>query len=229
MTDVHSHILPSVDDGSASVEESVKLLTMLSEQGVDTVAATPHFYADYDDLGSFLKRRLDAYNNLMLNTPASLPQIRLGAEVAYFDGISYSDAVNELTIEGTPLLLVEMPMDRWSGRMTEELLRLASGGNVCVLLAHIERCMPFQKWDVWEALLENGVLMQSNASFFLDRRARKQAVRLLKDGCIHMLGSDCHNLTMRAPHLGEAYEVIERYCGREAIERLAMIENDFFR
>ena len=46
MIDIHTHILPGLDDGSSSIEESEKMLCMLSEQGVDTVVATPHFYID---------------------------------------------------------------------------------------------------------------------------------------------------------------------------------------
>ena len=53
MIDWHSHVLPALDDGSRSVDESLALLKMLSEQGVDTVIATPHFYADRESLSSF--------------------------------------------------------------------------------------------------------------------------------------------------------------------------------
>lgn len=64
MIDFHSHILPGIDDGSASVEESLKLLEMLAEQGVKTVVATPHFYPDRTSVSDFLRRRDAAYQRL---------------------------------------------------------------------------------------------------------------------------------------------------------------------
>ena len=65
LTDFHSHILPGVDDGSTSVEESIAMLRMLSRQGVSHVVATPHFYPNYDDPEQFLRRRKDVYEDLL--------------------------------------------------------------------------------------------------------------------------------------------------------------------
>ena len=69
MIDWHSHILPGIDDGSRDVSESLALIEKLSEQGVDTVVATPHFYADDNSVDAFLEKRNKAYEAMLNGTP----------------------------------------------------------------------------------------------------------------------------------------------------------------
>ena len=84
MIDLHSHILPGMDDGSKNPEESAALLRMLQQQGVTTLAATPHFYAR-ETPEAFLKRRQEAVAKLPIMEDG--PRMLLGAEVAYFSGM----------------------------------------------------------------------------------------------------------------------------------------------
>lgn len=213
MVDFHSHVLPQMDDGSQSLEESLSLLRMLAEQGVDLVAATSHFYADRESPERFLSRRAEAGEKLRSGMTPDLPAVRLGAEVAYFPGVSRIRELSSLLLEGTRLLLLEMPMGHWGQYAVSEVMELSCSGAWTVVLAHIDRYLPMQKADVWESLLENGVLMQVNASFFLSRRTCGKALRMLRNGRIHWIGSDCHNLTARPPQIGEASEVIRRKLG----------------
>lgn len=215
--DFHSHILPQIDDGSQSIEETLSLLQMLSEQGVDRVAATPHFYASQQPLARFLEKRGAAHEKVMsaLQKEASfpVPDIRLGAEVWYYPGVSRLEGIRELQLEGTRLLLLEMPMEPWSAYTVREVLDLNCSGALTVVLAHIERCLPYQDASVWENLLQNGVMMQVNASFLLSRRTRGRALKMMKRGLIQWIGSDCHNLTERAPHMREAVEILRKKLG----------------
>ena len=64
MTDFHSHILPGVDDGSKSIEETLKMLELLSDQGVRRVVATPHFYPNHHSVEEFLEKRNSAYEEI---------------------------------------------------------------------------------------------------------------------------------------------------------------------
>ena len=215
MVDFHSHVLPQTDAGSRSLEESLSLLRMLAEQGVDLVAATPHFYADRESPERFLERRAAASGKLKSAVTPDLPVVRTGAEVAYFPGVSRIGALPDLLLEGTRLLLLEMPAGRWGQYAVSEVLELSCSGAWSVVLAHIERYLPLQKAAVWESLLENGVQMQVNASFFLSRRTCGKALRMLRDGRIHWIGSDCHDLTARPPRIGGASAVIRRKLGDE--------------
>lgn len=217
MIDFHSHILPGIDDGSGSIEETLALLRALSAQEVDLVAATPHFYAPDRSLERFLEKREAAYAQVkaaLREDPSfSPPEIRLGAEVWYYPGVSRLEGIRSLLLEGTNLLLLEMPMERWSQYTLREVLDLNGSGALTVVLAHIERCLPYQKDSVWETLRENGVMFQVNASFFLSRRTGSRAIKWLKHGKVRWIGSDCHNLVERPPRIGDALERIRRELG----------------
>ncbi len=221
MLDCHSHLLPGVDDGSRSIEESIQLLTMLQQQGVTAVIATPHFYADEQSVQQFLDRRRCAYEKLSAALPdASLPTILLGAEVRYYHGIARMEGLDRLCVENTRVLLLEMPMTRWSGSTVRELLEIANTKNITLVLAHIERYIRLQPREVWEQLLHHGVLMQVNASYFNERRTRRMALRRLAEGEIHLLGSDCHGVRSRPPAIGQALAVIRKRLGDTAIQHM---------
>lgn len=217
MIDIHSHILPGMDDGSRSVEESLAMLEASAVQRIGCIAATPHFYAEENSPEGFLARRAASAERLYQVWRPGLPELKLGAEVCYFEGISRCKGIERLCIEGTGLLLLEMPFCQWSYHMLHEVWELQTRPEVTVLLAHIERYLRRQGADVWRALAEWGVLNQCNASFFLDWRTRPRALRMLWSGQIHLLGSDCHNMEERPPRLGEALTVLGKR-GRGVLE-----------
>lgn len=208
VVDFHSHVLPKIDDGSKSVEESLQMLEASSSQGITYMAATPHFYPAEISPKQFLDRRKRAAERLRAVWRPEFPKLLLGAEVYFFDGISRAEEVEALRMEGTSLLLLEMPFHAWSDRMVAEVKALHNCSGCTVVLAHIERYLRLQKGTVWDELLEAGILMQSNASFFLHWSTKRKAVHMLDAGRIHLLGSDCHNMAERAPHMGEALAVI---------------------
>lgn len=220
MIDWHSHILPGVDDGSRDVAESLSLLNELSAQGVQTVIATPHFFANDETVETFLERRRKALDKLRGEPTEDAPNILLGAEVKYYQGISRMADLRELCIEGTKMLLLEMPFSKWTEYTVRELVELAGSRNITVILAHIERYMSFQGTAVWNRLYESGLLMQVNASFFTGVFSRRRAMSLLLDGGIHFIGSDCHNMTSRPPRIGKAFEIIENKLGSEYLSQM---------
>ena len=92
------------------------------------------------------------------------------------------------------------------------------------VMAHVERYLAFQERDIVEQLLDRGMWIQVNSSFFLRWQTSGKAMRMLREGCIHFIGSDSHNLKERAPDLGQAMARIEKKLGREALEFLAQRE-----
>lgn len=220
MTDFHSHILPGVDDGSSSVEESCALLRMLREQGITNVIATPHFYPNRTSLDRFIEKRKAAYERLRPSLTEDMPSIRLGAEVYYYDGIRRMEGLERLCIEGSRVLLLEMPFSRWSEMTLKEVATLARSGKVQVVLAHIDRYMSYQVDGSLERLLEAGVLFQMNASYFNGMLTGRRAIRMCRDHLVHAIGSDCHNITSRPPKIGKAHELIEKRLGREFLEQM---------
>jgi len=214
MIDMHSHILPNMDDGSDSVETTHKMLQMLRQQGVTTVAATPHFYAYKDNPEDFLRRREESLARDTWELPL-LP----GAEVAYFDGMSRCRELKELQIGDTGLLLVEMPFGKWTGRMMEELIRIPMEQGLTPLLAHVERYRS-QLPKFLAELSGQQVAMQCNAEAFLSAGTRGWALSMVKKGYVQFLGTDTHNLTDRAPRYDEAVRVIEKKLGTEIAQRI---------
>ena len=210
--DIHSHILPQIDDGSASVEESRQLFDELVRQGVSVVAATPHFYADKDNPVDFLQRRNHAVSVVQEQIN---PAIRIlpGAEVYYYTGISQTEVLPEFAIASTSILLIEMPFSDWTQNMIREVLFIQKYRQLQVVLAHIER-YPIRKYkDYLEEMCQNGVLLQVNADSFTDKKTIRTVLKLLKMQKIHFIGSDCHNMQSRMPKLQEAYSVIEKKLG----------------
>ena len=225
MIDFHSHILPGIDDGSASPEESEALLASLAAQGVDTVVLTPHFYPQEKTLDVFLEERDRALERLKPVLREGLPKVLVGAEVYYYQGISRMEGLNRLRLGDTKLLMLEMPMRKWSDSMIKEIIDLSCHGNMKLMLAHINRYLPMQDRGCVENLLEYGILIQANAECFLNREKVRTSLRMLKKGQIHVLGSDCHNMEERAPRLGEAVGVIRKRLGDDFTDKFLHDEN----
>ena len=229
ITDFHTHVLPGVDDGSASVEESLALLQMEAEQGIGQVVATPHFYANHDTPERFLQRRERAEATLReaLTGKPDMPELFMGAEVYFFPGMSDSDALNELTIHKKRYILLEMPFTEWTNQVYREIEAIHRKQGLIPVIAHVDRYIaPMRTFGIPERLSDLPVLVQANASFFLKMSTRGMAMRMLSRGQIHLLGSDCHNLTTRKPNLGEALRRIESRLGREAVDRIRGCERE---
>jgi protein-tyrosine phosphatase len=209
-----------MDDGSRDVAESISMINMQVSQGVDMVVATPHFYANDETVDSFLDRRKRALDLLKAELPEGPPEIILGAEVRYYQGISRMDGLKALRIEGSKLLLLEMPMSSWTECMIRELIEMSGRSGIKIVLAHMERYLTLQTQDTWNRILECGILMQANASFFASFSTKRKALTLLKEDNIHFIGSDCHNVTSRPPQISKAFETIKKKLGEDYIHQM---------
>ena len=221
--DFHSHILPGVDDGSPSLDISLAMLQAMARQGITHVVATPHFYPRYDHPRDFLERRnqAEALLRAAMCHQEGLPELLVGAEVGFFRGISQSDFLPELTIRGTHSILIEMPPAPWPEEFYRELQEIWTRWNIMPIIAHIDRYMgSFRTYGIPKRLAEMPVYVQANAEFFLERHSEKMAFRMLKADQIHLLGSDCHNLSDRKPNMGAALRKIRHQLGVEAMERI---------
>lgn len=229
MLDIHSHILPKMDDGSKSVEMSLEMLRATQRQGVDTIVATSHFYADAESPDDFLRRRAHAIKKLRAQLPADSPEILLGAEVLYYPGISHSAELARLAIEGTSLILIEMPFSNWGERIFDELHTFESNFGLRVILAHVERYQGIQKRAIFNALLDDSFLIQCNASAFLSMRSRRLALNLLDHDKLRFLGSDCHNTTTRPQQMKDARGMILKKRGEDVWQQFDRNSYSIFR
>lgn len=219
--DFHSHILPGIDDGSRNVDTSIGMLRMSREHGVDVMIATPHFYADSNRVERFVENRQRAYEQVMACGAADIPQIMMGAEVAYFTGISRAEKVDALRIQGTDIMLLEMPFVTWSDSVVQEVRDLIEKRHFHIILAHIERFLdiPGNRSYV-KQILDLPVTVQVNAETLTDFRQRGRMIKMFKKDQAHILGSDCHGMHHRMPNLWLGRQALEKKLGPDILKRV---------
>ncbi len=219
--DFHCHILPRIDDGSKNVEMSMEMLQMASLQGVDVMLATPHFYGSRHRVEEFLDHRDAAFKRLSERKGDFGPVLKPGAEVAFFPGISQADRIDDLTVAGTRVLLLEMPFTPWSGKYVSEVRELITVRGFQVVLAHLERYMNMNDNKKYlDELMNLPLHVQVNAESLLDFRSRRRVLKLFSDEKANFLGTDCHRTDKRKPNLGEGREVIRKKLGEGVLKRI---------
>lgn len=223
MIDFHCHLLHGIDDGSRSLEKSIEILKKSGEQGVEKIVATPHFYASEMSIDSFLKKRQTAYEELTAEIrEPGLPELMLGAEVAFFDNMSDSERMADLTVRGTDIIMVEMPFVDWEEYHLREIEKLAS--EYTVIIAHIERFINRRNKKKINELIEMSrrlpIRIQVNSEAFENRKLRKKLIKMFADGDAHMLGSDCHGMNRRPPNLPTGINVLRDELGDAFIQSL---------
>ena len=187
MVDFHAHILPGADHGSDGLETSLAQLRLAEQAGIETLIATPHFYPQSEELGTFLERRRTCWELLCENYHGPI-RIKLGAEVHMCPGLDHLDGLEQLCIQGTDILLLELGFVGWSHDVTETVLRLHDQGRFCPILAHIDR----YNAERIDELLSCGVLAQVNADAFSRMFGKKRFVSWIDSGAVVALGSDIH-------------------------------------
>ncbi len=227
--DIHSHILPKMDDGSSSSAMSIEMLTRAARQGVTHMVATPHFYPQQNSPTHFLSRRAkcrtrleaaidEAYSARSLPADVTLPKLFFGAEVAFFPGISNIEDLDRLCILGTDVMLLEMPFCAWSSRTLDEVENISRRG-ISIIIAHLERFYRYQTdKHIIPALTDMPVTIQANAEGLLSWTKRRRILKMFDDGTAQLLGSDCHNLDSRRPNLGDGRAVLKQKLGPEILE-----------
>ncbi len=209
-TDYHSHILPGIDDGAKDEEMSIEMLNLLKDQGVERVVATPHFYAHREiSVREFLIKREKAYQSIESISPI---KILLGAEVAIEHEISELPHIEELAIQGTKYILLELPYRSYEPQILAEVRNISMMYHLKVILAHVHRYVNFYTPPQLQEILRTEAYFQVNHDAFSSKKEKKFVKGLIKNGYPIVFGSDCHDLTSRKPE----WNVIEKKCSKEA-------------
>ena len=235
MTDLHTHILPGMDDGAPTAEESIAMLRAQSAQGVSRVALTPHFYRHRERTEEFLRRREAAWLRLQAAMDAlpqqerdALPELALGAEVAWKPNTGRWEELEQLRIGADGPVLLELPFSPWGAPMLDQLYDLVCRTRCTLVLAHLNRYFKGQKKDYIRQLYGMGLAIQLDA-VKLDRvLERGTLLRLLRQNRPFLLASDCHNLTDRPPCLGRVAPVMEKKLGRPLAEQILRRSDELF-
>jgi protein-tyrosine phosphatase len=209
MIDLHSHPLPAVDDGPASLEASLAMLRRAADQGTRTMVATPHV------AGAYPRTRAAgvyaAVRALQAAADAAGIDVRLvaGAEIELLHReMLRADELPGLRLGDSPYTLVELPFTA-EARFGEMLLGL-HGDLQPVVLAHPERCRAFQEDpELLGRLVDQGMLAQVTAASIAGSygsTVQRCAWSMLEQGLVHVVASDGHSATRRPPLLREPLE-----------------------
>lgn len=204
--DWHCHCLPAMDDGAKNPDISLAMLQALHSQGIQAVMATPHYYAHRESQAAFLKRRQKAIAVLLeqIKTQAvRVPHLTFAAEVHLEREISKQDLTPLANEDG--ILLLELPFQKYKPWMLEEIENIVYGTNLTLMLAHVERYLPFYSAEDYREILHlEQVVFQVNTSFVKHFQTRYFLKQLRKLDLPLVLGSDAHNMQNRPPEFGKA-------------------------
>ncbi|MGO9761874.1 MAG: tyrosine-protein phosphatase, partial [Solirubrobacteraceae bacterium] len=203
------HVLPGIDDGPETLEESVALARVAVDAGIDTLVATPHVNSRTPNDSATIARLVDTLNQRLDEEHVDL-EVLPGGEVAISHLAEIEpQELSRLGLGGGPWLLVEPPFTPVAvglAGMVQGVQRLGHR----VVLAHPERCPALQRdRQTVRALAEGGVLMSITAGSLTGRfgnEVRRFALELAREGLIHNVTSDAHDSVRRPPGLAEQIE-----------------------
>ena len=227
MIDLHSHILPYIDDGARSLEESLQLVQEGYEAGFTTIVSTSHYYLDYYET---IEEDRKAHINTILHTiKETIPdlQICIGSEI-YVTHRMVSLLKDHLasSINGTRYVLIELPFEQEIPDLKNIIFTLINNGYIPII-AHPERYSYVQKNpNILLELLEMGVLFQSNYCSILGtygKGAQKVVTKLIQNHFIHFLGSDVHRKNTIYKHIPDALDELKEFISEQELEELTTI------
>ena len=224
MIDLHSHILPGVDDGPATLEESLELARSAASDGIRVIAATPHVRDDYPTTPTTMERLLAELRAAIQDQGIPI-DVRPGGEIAiaWLDRLSEGDLVR-FGLGGSPhYLLVEFPYAGWPLSLHEWVFRLVTR-QITPVIAHPERNADVQaNPDELRPLVDAGALVQITAASLdgrIGRASKAAAMGLIDRGLAHLLATDAHTPDVRDAGLKAAAEAV----GDAALARWMTLE-----
>lgn len=225
MIDLHSHLLPGLDDGPLTWEESLEMARAALNQGIRAVVATPH-HGDgvHDNPAELVLETVDRMNRFYAQSRVPLTVLP-GQEIRVYPGLLDDlEKGKLLPLGNSRYLLLELP-DEWDKHSLLELFHELRLLNYKPVLAHPERYAPFiRNPSLLAEYVEAGALGQVTAHSLLGRYGsaiRRTALHMCRDGTIHLLSSDAHRPRTRGYEMDRAYRTLEREAGREYAEALA--------
>ena len=217
--DIHAHILPGLDDGPATVEESLAMARMAARDGTDTIVATPH-YRDMElerQSPRMVRDLADTLNAALRSDSAqrNAPSVRIFTGMTNRLDASLPDLVDSesaITLNRTPFLLVEPPFNRAPSYIEDVIGRLLTQRLVPVL-AHPERNIEFQRRPKrLQGLVNDGVVVQIAAGSLTGQNgagAKRAAEQFVRRGIAHVVASEMHAVQApRSPELSDAFDVV---------------------
>lgn len=215
--DFHSHILPGIDDGAQTVDESLKMLDMMGqpfEDGSHYVVATPHFkYHDVDDdlINQYISDRNISFGKLKSADAKKSKNIVLGSEVALGRELSECNNLNKLVMGSSDIIMLEMPFQPYKTWMYDAVAHIRYTHKLTPMIAHFERYASLYRREDYAELFEfPDAIFQFNASSLKVRKLRKLIISAIESGLPVVMGSDCHDTKSRIPDYHDGMHILEK-------------------
>ena len=224
MIDFHSHIIPEIDDGSRSIEETMLLIEEAKEAGFSTIISTSHYLPEqYEFDEASRKQFLDIIQKGANNLGIDI-ELCLGSEIyASYDIVELLQEHKASTLNGTKYVLFELPMQTEMPNLKNIIYNLL-GDGYRPIIAHPERYAYVKENPNWLLeYLEIGVLFQANYASIIGlygKEAQRTVKLLLKNNMIHFLGSDVHKAKTIYPRMPEILQELRKILERDQIKKL---------
>ena len=220
MIDMHSHILPKIDDGAKYIEETYKLIKEAENSGFEAIITTPHYMEHYYEANE--AQRKEIINELQSNI-----KLYIGNEIYLSENIIKLLEQNKAsTINNTKYVLFEMPMNAKPMNLYDVVYELLQHKFIPIL-AHPERYIFVQKEpQIICDLIQNGVLMQANYGSIIGEygtKAQTIVQAFLRNNMIHFLGTDAHKSNTIYPKIPQIINKLEKLIRKEKVEELSTI------
>lgn len=229
--DMHSHILPKLDDGSKSVETSLEIIDKLRAQNVKNICFTPHYYTHEESMETFLERREQSLQKLLPHIPDDV-NICVGAEVYVTDLLFNNYNIDAVCYGGSEYILCEFPFGAtFENKTISYFNTLRNNYGLKPVLTHIERYENLMKYeDLVEDLVDDGIIIQTNVEAFKRFSQKRRILKYIKRGYIDIIGTDCHSLTRGNPDdYTSAIELIRDKCGNEYVKHIVETSEEIFK
>ncbi len=228
MIDIHSHILPNIDDGAKTIEESIALIEEAQNAGFTDIISTSHYLENYYEADN--KKRSELIEEIKSNINSEI-RIHLGNEIYITEDIINLIKTNKAsTLGNSNYVLFELPMNSNVLYLKEVIFRLIENDYIPII-AHPERYLYVQKDpNMLIELIEMGVLFQANyASIegYYGKHAQKTVKLLLKNDMIHFLGTDVHRKNTIYKMMTIILSRLEKLIGKEKLYELTTINPKF--
>jgi protein-tyrosine phosphatase len=206
--DLHSHVLPGLDDGARDLEDAIEICRAAAADGIQVLAATPHVREDYPTTPAQMEEALAAVRE----AAGDLVRLVPGGELDIAELERPREEIARFALAGNPAyLLVETPYVGWPLDLPEKLFRLLTDG-ITPVLAHPERNREVQaRPELLEPIVAGGTLVQLTAASVdgrTGRQARSCAATLLDRNLAHLLASDAHSASLRAIGMSAAVAAV---------------------
>lgn len=222
--DIHTHILPGIDDGARDMDMTEELLKAQIAEGVTDIIATPHFDMEenFQDISEICEK-VEQVQKKASELSDDLT-IYPGCEILFSQGILELLAQDQIpTLADTNYILVEFYPSESHKEIYRALRDIVQLGKTPIL-AHVERYESLIRHeDTIHDLIELGAYIQMNTRSLTGKRFDKRTCfckSVVKKGYVHFLGSDCHNMEHRPPQMEKTAKVLEKVAGERMMEKL---------